>query len=233
MHIAICDNEAKTAEALKHQIICLNPLFSVCTFTSIYSFFDAISNECDHKRCFDVVCMDIDWNENDNGIDFAERLLKTCPATQIIYVTGYGEKYSQRIFLSDSNLCGYLVKPVDKMLLSKLLDKAGRKINLHTQNGLFVNNKGVAELIPYDDISYLENVTRKTVAHTQKMDLEINRPLEQVRKELPDNFLNCHKSYSVNMNYIRRIDNTGITLLTGVIISISRSRYAESRNEYL
>ena len=50
---------------------------------------------------------------------------------------------------------------------------------------------------------------------------------------MPSYFLHCHKSYAVNMNYVRNMDKKRVILLSGKEIPISRARYNESRERYL
>ena len=61
------------------------------------------------------------------GIDYAYELNQRYPELQIIYMTEDAKKYSQHIFLKPVNLLGYLTKPVDLIILKKLLENSKRK----------------------------------------------------------------------------------------------------------
>jgi hypothetical protein len=50
--------------------------------------------------------------------------------------------------------------------------------------------------------------------------------LESVRSVLPANFLNCHKSYSVNMDHIRIFNDSRVILTNGAEVPVSRARFA-------
>ena len=84
----------------------------------------------------DVLIMDIchEFNpalpktkERQEGIDYAYELNQRYPELQIIYMTEDAKKYSQHIFLKPVNLLGYLTKPVDLIILKKLLEIAKEK----------------------------------------------------------------------------------------------------------
>ncbi|MCI2048150.1 MAG: LytTR family DNA-binding domain-containing protein [Lachnospiraceae bacterium] len=227
LRIAICDDEAAAAEELREKLKALEPDALTFPFTSIEAFMGALD-----EAPFDIVFMDIEWNGRKSGIDYASGLYERFPDLQAIYVTGYGEKYSQRIFLSRSNLCGYLVKPADPRFLSELLDKAKQNVMAASDAKLLVQNRGMAENVPYSEILYFENRGHKTLIFLDSRTLELNERLEVLRKTLPANFVDSHKSYTVNMNYIRHFNNDGITLFNGLQIPVSRSKYAEAREKY-
>ena len=47
--------------------------------------------------------------------------------------------------------------------------------------------------------------------------------LNQIKEELPPNFIQCHRSYIVNSNFIKQINSTSITLINKKNIPLSRS----------
>ena len=47
--------------------------------------------------------------------------------------------------------------------------------------------------------------------------------LKQIREELPPNFIQCHRSYIVNSNFIKKINRENLILIDNTIIPISRS----------
>ena len=50
---------------------------------------------------------------------------------------------------------------------------------------------------------------------------------DDFEKELPPYFLRIHKSYSVNMNMIRSINNNRIELFSGEVIPVAKAKYPE------
>ena len=228
MHIAICDNERIVADQLSEQIRQFEADSNISVFSDIERFFCTIEDAV----FYDLVFMDIDWGQTKNGINYAEKILYCSPSTQIIYITGYGAEYSQQIFLSKSNLCGFLTKPVELGYLSELLFKVKQSIRVGTEYKLVIQNKGVTESIPYSEIFYFENKGHKTVIYLCNCNRVLNEPLEKIRNKLPRFFMNCHKSFCVNMNYIRRIDKSGILLENEIKVPVSKAHYAETREKY-
>ena len=228
MRVAICDDESIALEMLHEQLKEIREITQIRTYLASADFLLSVEN----GERFDLVFMDIDWKEEKTGIDFAADLLKLSPLTQIIYVTGYNDRFSQQIFLKNANLCGFLVKPVNMDTLLQLLEKAKEKMVLQEEEKLVVKGSGIIHAIPYQEISYFESAGRKLVIFTLDGKIEIYEKLDDLRKRLPEGFLQCHKSFLVNMNHIRRIDKKHILLKSGAEIPISRAKYAETRERY-
>ena len=228
MRVAICDDESIALEMFHEQLKEIREITQIRTYLASADFLLSVEN----GERFDLVFMDIDWKEEKTGIDFAADLLKLSPLTQIIYVTGYNDRFSQQIFLKNANLCGFLVKPVNMDTLLQLLEKAKEKMVLQEEEKLVVKGSGIIHAIPYQEISYFESAGRKLVIFTLDGKIEIYEKLDDLRKRLPEGFLQCHKSFLVNMNHIRRIDKNHILLKSGTEIPISRAKYAETRERY-
>lgn len=228
MHVALCDDESHAMESLR-VFLEQHPLVrQVRCFPLIDRFFDAMED----GEQFDLVFMDIDWPGEKNGIDFASALSGVSPQTQIIYVTGHNDRFCQQIFLKQANLCGYLVKPVDSTLLNALLEKADHAIQAWAEQKLLIQQKGVVHAIPYREICYLDSQGHQLTVHTRNDSILCYERLEEIKQRLPDQFLQCHKSFLVNMDVIRRVDKNRILLKTGEEIPISKAKYAQTRTAY-
>ena len=228
MKIAVVDDEKRVAEYLCNLLQNSKISSTYQMFVDIAKLFDAIED----GEMFDLVLMDIEWNKKENGIDFSEQLIEICPKTLIIYVTGYNDRFSQHIFLKPSNLCGYLVKPVDPELLEVLLHKANEMVSKLEAEKLVVQQKGVIHAIPYSDICYLESRGHQLIVHTYKDSILCYEQIEELKKRLPQQFFQCHKSYLVNLALTRRITRSSILLKTGEEIPISKARYSDTRTAY-
>lgn len=228
MRIAICDNESIAADALLQKISDAAKSDHIQKFTSIQQFWNVIED----GGIFHVVFMDIDWEQSLDGIDFAARLYKVCPNTQIIYVTGYNDRFSQKIFLQPANLCGYLLKPVDETLLRNLLQKAEHILARQSDEKLLVQQKGIIHAVGFREIVFLESAGHQVWIHTHDRLLSCYERLELIKTRLPDCFLQCHKSYLVNMDYIQYIEKNNILMNNGERIPVSKAQYANTRSSF-
>ena len=227
MRVAVCDDEREAILYLSELLKKNQKIDVVNQYTNQNEFMNQIRN----GEQFDIVFMDIDWKKETDGIQLSKILYEISPMTQIIYVTGYNDRFSQQIFLENSNLCGYLVKPVRAELLDKLLQKAEERAE-HTEEKLLIRQKGTVQAIPIREIYYLESKGHHVIVHTRKEDVEVYGRLDSIKDKLPKCFLQCHKSYVVNMNDILFIDKNEILLKGEHRVNISRAKYGEVRELY-
>ncbi len=199
--------------------------------TEYYQKLEDLSAALKSGITYDLILMDIEWNQStENGIQFAAQYNLLSPQTQFIFVTAYNDKFSQKIFWETINLCGYLVKPVQKENLEKLLDKVRDKI--FSSEALMVQHGGTTEKIPSSQIRYLESKAHQIVIHTLSGEVTIYEKLDVYEKRLHKDFVRIHKSFLVNMRYIRRIEMKEVTMQDGTVLPVSKARYSASRDKY-
>ena len=227
MLLAICDDDRVFLERFRGQVEDLGLARRIDCFSALDAFLGALEDGAQ----YDAVLMDIDWKQDETGMDVAERLSACAPRTRIIYVTGYNDRFSQRIFLQKSNLSGYLVKPVDSALLRANLEKAAAAV-AREELTLTVSVGGKPLSIPCREIVYLESLGHTVVIHTREEVVTVYEKLDRLTPRLPEGFLRCHKSFLVNMRRIRRFQAQDVLLDTGAAIPLSRSRSAEAKAEY-
>lgn len=228
MQIAICDDDRLFLERFRGQVEALGLARRIECFCTLDSFLYALE---DGAR-YDAVLLDIDWKQDRTGMDLAEELNERSPRTRVIYVTGYNDRFSQRIFLRKSNLSGYLVKPVDTELLRANLEKVEDTVRRRDDPVLTVSVSGKPVSIPHREIVYLESLGHTVNIHTRAEIITVYERLDKLSLLLPEGFLRCHKSFLVNMRRIRRFLDQDVLLDAGAAIPLSRSRSAEAKAEY-
>ena len=228
MRVAICNAERLALEALRTMVAGSSLVNRVYGFLSLDDLWDGIETGIH----FDLVFLQMEWKEQQDGIDFAANVMKVSPTTQIIYVAEENNRLAQQIFLKPANICGYLVKPVEMELLDKLLDKAWHIIEESDAEKLVVHQRGVVHAIPLRKICYLESRGHQIFIHTFKERVVCYDRLESMKEHVPSHFQQCHKSYLVNFDNVRRIEHNRIILKTEEEIPISRSKYAQVREAY-
>lgn len=226
MKAAICDDELLSAEQLRDILLGNHSYGAV----EIYQDPDSFAEEIRNGDRFDIVFMDIEWEREENGIDFASELYQIAPGMLIVFVTGY-VKYSQNIFLKPLNLGGFLIKPVEQRDFDSLTEVLAEKLKKEKDTLLLKSGrKSIA--IPLRKILYLESERHHTYICTDDDRIQCPERLSELTEKLPDRFEQCHKSYVVNMDAIYRMDGNRITLHNGDQIWISRSREQDFRDRY-
>jgi DNA-binding LytR/AlgR family response regulator len=177
--------------------------------------------------------MDIEWDgEKKDGIDFASELYNLSPKTKIIFITGYPQRYSQQVFLKNTNLRGFIAKPINDDILLKNLEKIKNEIIVEENRKLILRFNGIITGVNPEDILYIESRAHTATVHTTDNGHLCYEKLNNLAKRLPQQFVLTHKSFLVNMDKIRRIERGQVLLEKDIDIPISKSRYNDVRDNY-
>lgn len=167
----------------------------------------------------DVVFLDIEMPEL-NGIELARKIANSNSDTQIVFVTAY-EQYALKAF--EVSAVHYLLKPLTQEKINEAVNRVLRVKRMNTPKGKvekpqFINSQtGVFDIISIknndniivikiSDIIYLKSENRRTSIVTKDGSYQSWTGLLFWENKLKDySFRRCHRSYIVNMNYIKKI----------------------------
>lgn len=240
MRIAVCDDQAEVLNTVERMFLEVGVITGIEN-VDIYQDIRKLKKEFQEGNRPDVLIMDIchEFNpalpktkDRQEGIDCAYELNQRYPELQIIYMTEDVKKYSQDIFLKPVNLLGYLTKPVDLVILKKLLEIAKEKQKQNDEKRVTIMCRNHKQIFYLDEILYLESRAHRTMIHTYEGEEVCRDKISDLEQRMGDTFVRCHQSFLVNMKYIRRIENESFKLENGEEISISKRRYLETKNRY-
>ena len=240
MRIAVCDDQAEVLNTVERMFLEVGVITGIEN-VDIYQDIRKLKKEFQEGNRPDVLIMDIchEFNpalpktkDRQEGIDCAYELNQRYPELQIIYMTEDVKKYSQHIFLKPVNLLGYLTKPVDLVILKKLLEIAKEKQKQNDEKRVTIMCRNHKQIFYLDEILYLESRAHRTMIHTYEGEEVCRDKISDLEQRMGDTFVRCHQIFLVNMKYIRRIENESFKLENGEEISISKRRYVETKNRY-
>ncbi len=223
MRYIICENDEKASMLLKQKISDIEPDADILVYSSAEAM---LFNIEDIRSKIDAVFMDIKLkNENGlNGISAIERLLDTHPETKPVYVTGYAKEYLQDMYTlpSGKHPIAVLVKPVETKYLRNALEKIK---DLSKKTSYFpIKTGGTIKYINTDDIISINSDRRKFIIHCLNDTYSTYGKLSDCLSELPDKFVQCHKSYIINLDHISQIKGWNSIIMTdGSEYPISRT----------
>lgn len=226
MRIAICDDEEVQriliAEYLREWAKARKtPLKTEC-FSSAESFDFAWEEDKD----FDLLILDIEMGEI-SGMELAGKIREKNEEVPILFITGY-EKYMAQGY--EVAALHYLLKPVHKEKLFSVLDKL-RKMKKPEEKLSFQTEDGIL-LMPASHIWYVEAIGHKCLLSAEDAKYEIRMAVSEAVKLLVSRkeFVQCHRSYLVNLQHVSAIAKTEIVMDNGARIPISR-RLVKAVNE--
>lgn len=109
----------------------------------------------------------------------------------------------------------------------------GKKDNentTQTRRFLFVEGSAV---VTAQSLIYVETDRHRNLFHTAERTYSIYRKLDEIERQLDGfDFVRIHRSFLVNMRYIRRISSYVCYLKTGEQISVPKPRYPDVKKQY-
>lgn len=178
----------------------------------------------------DILVADIDLGPDEpNGIEMVQRLFPQGSGTQVIYVTGYVE-FCTRVYRTEHVY--FLAKPVEQDDFNDALDKALDKLEGLGALSLAVRSDGNVKLVQPGAIGYVESDRRKVRIHVGSEVLETYSTLTGLAEQLPPSFIQCHKSFLINMDHIVEMNKDNLVLHSGEVVPISQKKRKATREAF-
>lgn len=224
--IAICDNNPAVIRELT--MMAAEQLSAVKHRVLGFETKDALVEALNNGFVPDIAFLDILFG-TENGIELAKERFPRGSRTQVIFVTGY---VSHGADVYESEHVFVLQKPVREEWFRKAVEKAQERLSLlelTKEKYLVLKTRETMERILLDSIRYIESMGRKVEIHCQDTVYEQYVSLSYIAKDLTDGFVQCHKSFYVNMEYIRHIEPRCLLLDDGTEIPVSQTRKKTTR----
>ncbi len=178
------------------------------------------------KPC-DLILLDIEMKRL-NGMELAKKLRSVGDMLPVVFITGYPE------YMNDGyevEALHYLLKPVDKAKLFAVLDRYIRR--RAPEKEIILVGDEVSMHVSSDMIVYCEAVGKKTHVSLRDKAIVCNMGISGIKKILTEEFIFCHRSYIVNLRYVRSIGKTELILDGGEKIPLSRRLYNDVNKKFI
>lgn len=224
MKVAIVDDNKKWQDEIKQNIL-NNKFFEVDELYEFESGEEFIKSGSD----FSVVFMDIEMSGMD-GFSAIQKYKTKHRDTKFIITTTHTE-LSRR---------GYQVEAfryIDKIHMKEEMEEA-----LEAVIKLFRQEKSVSIVIEnygnrkfkIKDIIYFETQNRKLLMHTVNDIWLCNENISDMEERLRgDGFYMSHRSYLVNLRYVKELVSTKVILQNGEEVFLSRRKYSDLKDKYM
>ena len=190
-----------------------------------------------------LILMDIEINGNMTGVELGQKIVHLNIPILYISLQGNEATYLQA---QESNMIGFLVKPVNKISLRSSVELAiskaqtilsddEKKVTLKldeskvTKDSFYFTKKGAKIQVLTKDIAYIKAAHVYTETVNVRNEVFVSRTtLGKLEEMLPDNFKRVHRKFIVQVNKISKVEIDFKALYIGNIeIPISKSRRKE------
>lgn len=213
MKIAICDDEA--ADLMNIQSYCsqYDPEIPTAAFQSGEALLEAYKNDF-----YDLVFLDIEMGQM-NGLEVGARLINM-PQKPVIVFTTQSLNYAVRGY---GIAMRYLPKPITYDMFSDVMELALERI---LPEKISVLSNGEQVLIPISEILYFEILRHQLFVHLNSGEkLSAHGTLTEIISQVSRrSFVQPHKSFYINMEYVDRFTQQNVKMTNGDLIPIGRSK---------
>lgn len=237
MRIVVCDDNKEDLAEIERLLARYrennaSAKYDVIQFADSVALYQRLQEE--HPG--DIYILDMIMDEK-TGIDIGSMIRRVDEQSVIIYVTSSDdfalEAYGVRAVR-------YLMKPIREELFFEALDYALYDASKIERDAEYqVKTKEGLVSVACSRIEYIENYSRTLniclTDGTCIKSIFIRRSFEEEVRKLEEDkrFLQVHKSFLVNMNYIDKLAQGAIIMESGKNIPVSKTRAADVKKEYL
>lgn len=235
--IAICDDKMQELEKLRYGIEqWLEENTAVDGSVTIFRDSKELAGILENgKRRFDLYLLDIMMDGVD-GIRLGRLIRSHDPDALIIYVT-LSPEYALEAY--GIHAIRYLVKPVGQEELYSALNMGYALFSTRPRHTLLINGTDSMTSIIMEEIMYVENHLRNVIYTMNDGNCVVSVRRSGTFEEAvgalatePD-FLQPHKSFFVNIKYIRALQSDVVLMDDGREIPVARRRMTEIQNRYI
>ncbi len=219
---AICDDEPLMAQELAGHLADymkenLITAYSVSSFSDGRALLDAIDR-------FDVIFLDIQMEQPD-GMETAKLLRRRGDHSLLVFVTVLKELVFDAFQVEAYD---YLLKPLDRDRFKQTMERVLRSLDRKTAEDIVIQRGTGCEVVLLSDIVYCEVLGRKIYLHKHDGTVsDYYDKLEDLERRVDGRFFKCHRSFLVNLDYVRGCQDGQVLLAQGERIPASRLRERE------
>lgn len=221
IHIAICDDERYMLDKLKKLVSDFfykeNIQISILQFSSGEELLN-------YNKPIEVLFLDIQM-KNMNGMETAKKLRNHNFRGVLIFVTILKELVFQAF---EVQAFDYLLKPIEEEHFKKVMNRLLISLKSAKEKSLFIQRKSENRIIFFDDIIFCEIMNRKVYLHLQSEEIiDYYDKIENLETKLDRRFFRCHRSYLINLKYLKSFRDGLAYMNNGETIPVSRLRSKE------
>lgn len=213
MNVVICDDEQIYLQSASKKIgdwaneHRVSNAVLVRTFRSSEDLLDAWENGLH----IDMLFIDIQIPGEMSGMDVAKQIFKSDNTVPIAFITNYSEYACDGYAV---NALRYIMKPFLPSAIAECMDIAWNRWRLMQTEGITIKTGKQTYILPYKDIiSFEARGHYVTVTSVRNPAIEYRTSFNTIMTSLPSGlFGQCHRSYIVNIMYVRRLQPDSILL---------------------
>lgn len=168
-------------------------------------------------------------NATPKGIGIVEKYRRYFTRAQVVYM-GDLDHCTPAIYETEHAF--FLPKPFLQQDVNTALACALTNLSNNTNKSLPVKIGSSIRLVKFSDIVFIESQRRKLRLHLANEVIDMYGSLTAMAASLPWQFVQCHKSFIVNLEYAVELRKEGFVMASGDKIAVSQTKRKEARRSF-
>ncbi len=218
---AVCDDEKYMADAVKKMAA---DFFRAQNIETVIEVFLSGKELLKYEKTIDILFLDIQMKGTD-GMETARILRRRGFKGYLIFITVLRETVFEAF---EVQAYDYLVKPIEQSRFQKTMERVLASMQSAGEANLLVQRGYESRLVPFDEIIFCEIIDRKVYLHLTSFEIvDYYDRIENLETKLDGRFFRCHRSFLINLQYLRSYKNQTAYMEGGKQIPVSRLRSKE------
>lgn len=167
----------------------------------------------------DIFFLDIETPDR-SGIETAQHIRTIAEDVPIVFVTNHVQYQMAGYAVHAYH---YLLKPLGQEDCAKCLEHAARYARLREGAKLVISQRGKQMILSFADILYVEAMDHECRIVHNRGEVACRMTMHELLQKLPqDSFMQCHRSYLVNVDYVSKVLGTEMILKRDIKVPVSR-----------
>lgn len=221
IYIAICDDEKYMCDNMKKMA---SVFFERKNMEISIVQFSCGEELLKYDKAIDILFLDIQMKGID-GIEAAKKLRARGFKGFLIFMTVLKETVFKAFEVSAYD---YLVKPIKESDFEKMMERLFISMEKADKANLLVRKGYESSIISFEEIVFCEVIDRKVYLHLASLEvIDFYDRIENLEKKLDDRFFRCHRSFLINLKYLKSFKKGTAFMEGGKEIPVSRLRSRE------
>lgn len=221
INVAICDDEKYILDKIKKLVF---DFFHRKNVEITVSQFGSGEELLRCNKDIDILFLDIQMDGID-GMETARKLRSQNYKGYLIFITVLKEMVFQSF---EVQAYDYLIKPINEECFEKTMGRLYASMQNANDASLLIQRGYKSDIISFDDIVFCEIIDRKIYLHLKTEEvIDYYDRIENLETKLDGRFFKCHRSYLINLSYLKSYKNGMAYMINDKVIPISRLRSKE------
>lgn len=229
LNIAVCDDLKEERVKLARMLKAYCQQKDIESQISLYASGKELLSSLRVPGQINILFLDI-YMPDYSGVDTARDLRKLDRRCAIVFVTTSTDHGLESYEVEASD---YLVKPVAQEDVARAMDWYLEHMPEELRT-LHVYSDGEWMDFPLSSILYIEILDHQSYIHMENRTVVVRRGINDLASSIDsEDFLRCHRSYLVNLNFVKGIENRDFRLTDDTLIPIRAGSLNKTREDFI